>query len=40
MKIILKSGDVREGFYWKNFIQVNRIDAFEMHYAYYDPEKH
>ncbi len=32
--------DVREGFYWKNFIQVNRIDAFEMHYAYYDPEKH
>lgn len=32
--------DVREGFYWKNFIQVNRIDSFLMHYAYYDPAKH
>lgn len=32
--------DVREGFYWKNFIQVNRIDSFKMHYAYYDPAKH
>ena len=32
--------DVREGFYWKNFIQVNRIDGFLMHYAYYDPKKH
>lgn len=32
--------DAREGFYWKNFIQVNRIDSFLMHYAYYDPAKH
>ena len=32
--------DVREGFYWKNFIQVNRIDSFLMHYAYYDESKH
>ncbi len=32
--------DVREGFYWKNFIQANRIDGFLMHYAYYDPKKH
>lgn len=32
--------DTREGFYWKNFIQVNRIDSFLMHYAYYDPAKH
>lgn len=32
--------DVREGFYWKNFIQVNRIDGFLMHYACYDPKKH
>ena len=32
--------DVREGFYWKNFIQPNRIDSFLMHYAYYDPAKH
>ena len=32
--------DVREGVYWKNFIQVNRIDSFLMHYAYYDEEKH
>jgi len=32
--------DVREGFYWKNFIQVNRIDSFKMHYAFYDPAKH
>lgn len=32
--------DIREGFYWKNFIQVNRIDSFLMHYAYYDPAKH
>lgn len=35
-----KQMDVREGFYWKNFIQVNRIDSFMMHYAYYDTEKH
>ena len=32
--------NAREGFYWKNFIQVNRIDSFLMHYAYYDPAKH
>lgn len=32
--------DVREGFYYKNFIQVNRIDSFLMHYAYYDEAKH
>ena len=32
--------DVREGFYWKNFIQVNRIDSFLMHYAYYDESRH
>ena len=32
--------DVKEGFYWKNFIQVNRIDSFKMHYAYYDESKH
>lgn len=32
--------DAREGFYWKNFIQVNRIDSFLMHYAYYDTAKH
>lgn len=32
--------DVREGFYWKNLIQVNRIDHFLMHYAYYDEHKH
>lgn len=32
--------DAREGFYWKNFIQANRIDSFLMHYAYYDPQKH
>ncbi len=32
--------DAREGFYWKNFVQVNRIDSFLMHYAYYDPAKH
>lgn len=32
--------DAREGFYWKNFIQVNRIDSFLMHYTYYDPAKH
>lgn len=32
--------DVREGFYWKNFIQPNRIDGFLMHYAYYDAAKH
>lgn len=32
--------DVREGFYWKNFIQPNRIDGFLMHYAYYDTTKH
>ena len=31
--------DTREGFYWKNFIQVNRIDSFLMHYAYYDKQK-
>lgn len=35
-----KQADAREGFYWKNFIQVNRIDRFIMHYAYYDPAKH
>ncbi len=35
-----KKTDVREGLYWKNFIQVNRIDSFLMHYAYYDPYKH
>lgn len=32
--------DIREGFYWKNFIQINRIDGFDMHYARYDPDKH
>lgn len=32
--------DAREGFYFKNFIQVNRIDSFLMHYAYYDEAKH
>lgn len=32
--------DVREGFYYKNFIQVNRIDSMIMHYAYYDEQKH
>lgn len=32
--------DVREGFYWKNFVQVNRIDSFKMHYAQYDETKH
>lgn len=32
--------DVREGVYWKNFIQVNRIDSFLMHYAYYDESRH
>lgn len=32
--------DTREGFYWKNFIQVNRIDSFLMHYAYYDESRH
>lgn len=31
--------DVREGFYWKNFIQSNRIDRFLMHYADYDKDK-
>ena len=35
-----KQVDTREGFYWKNFIQVNRIDSFLMHYAYYDERKH
>lgn len=32
--------DVREGFYWKNFVQVNRITQFLMHYAQYDTKKH
>lgn len=32
--------DVREGFYFKNFIQPNRIDSFKMHYAFYDESKH
>lgn len=32
--------NVREGFYHKNFIQVNRIDRMIMHYAFYDPDKH
>lgn len=32
--------NVHEGCYWKNFIQVNRIDSFLMHYAYYDESKH
>lgn len=32
--------DVREGFYWKNFIQVNRISSFLMHYAQYNEQKH
>lgn len=31
--------NTREGFYWKNFIQVNRIDSFLMHYAYYDSSR-
>lgn len=39
-KRFTRQTDVREGFYWKNFIQVNRIDSFLMHYAYYDEEKH
>ena len=39
-KRFTRQTDVREGFYWKNFIQVNRIDSFKMHYAYYDPAKH
>lgn len=34
-----KRSDVRLGFYWKNFIQVNRIDSFLMHYAYYDAQR-
>lgn len=32
--------DVREGFYHKNFIQVNRIDSMVMHYAFYNSDKH
>lgn len=28
-----------EMYYWKNFIQVNRIDRFHRHYAYYDESK-
>lgn len=32
--------DVREGFYWKNFVQPNRIDGWLMHYAQYNPRKH
>lgn len=31
--------DTYEKFYWKNFIQVNRIDCFQRHYAYYDASK-
>ena len=32
--------NVREGFYWKNFVQPNRISGWLMHYAQYNPEKH
>lgn len=32
--------DAREGFYWKNFVQPNRIDGWLMHYAQYNPDKH
>lgn len=31
--------DKYEMYYWKNFIQVNRIDKFVRHYAYYDETK-
>lgn len=32
--------DVREGFYWKNFVQPNRISGWLMHYAQYNSDKH
>ena len=35
-----RTTDVREGFYWKNFVQPNRIDGWLMHYAQYNPRKH
>ncbi|WP_286144695.1 glycosyltransferase family 2 protein [Bacteroides caecimuris] len=31
--------DEYELYYWKNFIQVNRIDCFQRHYAYYNEDK-
>lgn len=31
---------VREGVYWKNFVQVNRISGWLMHYAKYNMKKH
>ncbi len=31
--------DTYEMYYWKNFMQVNRIDKFNRHYAYYDTNK-
>lgn len=32
--------DVRDGYFWKNFVQVNRISHFTMHYAQYNAQKH
>lgn len=31
---------VRDGYFWKNFIQPNRISHFTMHYARYNDQKH
>lgn len=35
-----KTVDVRDGYFWKNFVQVNRISHFTMHYAQYNDQKH
>lgn len=35
-----QESDAREGFYWKNFVQPNRITGWLMHYAQYNSEKH
>ena len=35
-----ETSSIREGIYYKNFIQVNRITEMKMHYAVYDKNKH